>query len=313
MKTLQLREGGEMPALGLGTWKSKPGEVGEAVKTAIEAGYRHIDCAAVYQNEAEIGSAFAEIFAEGKIRREDLWITSKLWNNAHRKQEVRPALERTLQDLQLEYLDLYLIHWPVALQSGITFPKTAADFLPLAEAPYAETWNAMIPLKEEGLATHIGVSNMSIAKLDALIPETDFVPEVNQFEMHPFLPQDSLVAYCRQHGIIITAYSPLGSTDRAGRSMDEPSLLQNEVIEAIARKHDASPAQVLIAWHLKLGNSVIPKSVNPSRIRENLEAEKLILDDNDQHEIDRIYTRFRFVTGNIWEQPETGYHNIWDE
>jgi len=146
-----------MPALGLGTWKSDPGEVYKAVREAIKMGYRHIDCAMIYQNEAEIGQAFSDAFKDGDVKREELWITSKLWNNAHIKDDVQPALENTLKDLQLDYLDLYLIHWPVALKPGVGFPSSEDDFLSLKEVPTAVTWSGMEECKKVGLAKHIGV------------------------------------------------------------------------------------------------------------------------------------------------------------
>ena len=167
MSKLSYSNGDQMPALGLGTWKSAPGEVKQAIIQALQIGYRHLDCAAIYKNEAEIGEAIAECIEQGIVKREDLWITSKLWNNAHRKEEVEVALSKTLSDLGLDYLDLYLVHWPVAFKNEIEFAQGSDDYLSLSEVPLSETWRAMQELQNKGLAKHIGTSNFSQKKLQA--------------------------------------------------------------------------------------------------------------------------------------------------
>ena len=235
MKELTFANGDTMPALGLGTWKSAPGEVGRAIEEAIDLGYRHFDCAWIYQNEAEIGRAFQRVFARGDVTREELWITSKLWCNRHRDGEVAPALEGTLRDLACEYLDLYLVHWPVALAHDVVGPANRGDFLPLSEVPLRETWGAMERCAELGLTRHVGVSNYSVKHLSAHL-DADIVPEVNQVEMHPYLQQPELLRFCGEHGIHLTAYSPLGSSDRPEtmKAADEPVLLADPAIAAIA-------------------------------------------------------------------------------
>jgi alcohol dehydrogenase (NADP+) len=315
MQKLKFSNGDQMPAIGLGTWKSGKGEVGKAVITAIENGYRHIDCAATYGNEAEIGEAFEKILTQGKVKREELWITSKLWNNAHRKDDVIPALKQTLQDLKLEYLDLYLIHWPVAFKPGVEFPQNDDEYLSLSEVPVTETWQMMVEAKKSGLVKHIGVSNFSIPKLRDLLSKTNEPPEMDQVELHPYLQQKELMNFCASNNIFLTGYSPLGSGDRASsmKAEDEPSLLENETISEIAAKHHASTAQVLIKWHLTRGNAVIPKSTNPKRIIENLKSADLDLDKEDLVKIEKIDRHFRYVNGKFFVTKGNSYENIFND
>ncbi|MFV9482211.1 aldo/keto reductase [Christiangramia sp. OXR-203] len=315
MKTLKFKNGDHMDAIGLGTWKSEKGEVANAVKIALNNGYKHIDCAATYGNEAEVGEAFAEVFGKGDIKREDVWVTSKLWNNAHKKEDVIPALKQTLKDLQLEYLDLYLIHWPVAFKPDVSFPEKAEDFLSLEEVPLIETWKEMIKAKEQGLVKHIGVSNFSIEKLEELMNDTDHAPEMNQVELHPYLQQDKLLEFCSRNGINVTGYSPLGSGDRSDemKADDEPSLLENPVINKIAKKHGASAGQILIKWSEQRGTAVIPKSTNEGRIKENLQSAGFQLDEDDLKEIADLDDHFRYVTGKFFEMEGNSYENIYND
>ncbi|MCM4158009.1 aldo/keto reductase [Gramella sp. AN32] len=315
MKKLKFKNGDQLDAIGLGTWKSKKGKVTDAVKIALNNGYKHIDCAATYGNEAEVGAAFAEVFKNGKIKREDIWVTSKLWNNAHLKDDVIPALKETLKDLKLDYLDLYLIHWPVAFKPDAKNPKGADDFLSLEEAPIIETWEALIEAKKQGLVRHIGVSNFSKEKLKDLISKTDEIPEMNQVELHPYLQQNELLEFCSKHGIHLTAYSPLGSGDRPDgmKADDEPSLLENPVIKKIAKKHGASEGQILINWSMQRGTAVIPKSTNEGRIKENLMSAGFQLDEDDLREIAGLDKHFRYVNGKFFELEGNSYSNIYDE
>ncbi|MCY2688219.1 aldo/keto reductase [Salinimicrobium sp. TH3] len=314
MEILKFKNGDKMPAIGLGTWKSDKGKVGQAVKIALNNGYRHVDCAATYGNEAEIGNAFNEIFKEGKIKREDVWVTSKLWNDSHRKEHVIPALKQTLKDLQLDYLDLYLMHWPVAFKHGVSFPSKDEDYLSLEEVPLIETWNAMIEAKKQGLVKHIGVSNFSSKKLDDLMSKTNEIPEMNQVELHPFLPQPELLQFCKENNIHCTAYSPLGSGDRSEqmKAKDEPSLLKEPAILEVAKKHDVSPAQVLIKWGVDRGTAVIPKSTSKDHIISNLESINLELDEEDHKKIAGIKRNFRYVNGEFFVTPGNSYNNIYD-
>ena len=307
----------EMPKLGLGTWKSEPGEVVDAVKTALRLGYRHIDCAAIYGNEAEIGQALAESFADGVVAREDVWITSKLWNDHHAREHVRAGIEKTLSDLRLDYLDLYLVHWPVALRHGVMIPEKAEDLVPLDEMPLLETWRGMEALNEAGLARAIGVSNFSVKKLEALLAEAAIPPSANQVELQPYLQQPALKEFCDARGIELTAYSPLGSRDRPDefKAPDELDLFQDPTITAIAERLGATPAQVLIRWAIARGTSVIPKSVNPGRMQQNLDATRLELSDDDMAAIAALDKHRRYITGSFWTQFGGAYtlENLWDE
>ena len=315
MKEIKFKNGDSMQAVGLGTWKATGDEVKMAVKEAVKAGMRHIDTAMVYQNESEIGEAIKELIDDGVVSREDLFITSKLWNDAHKSEDVLPALKESLRKLQLDSLDLYLIHWPVAFKPGVFFPSEQEQYLPLEEAPLADTWAEMERAKEQGLSKHIGVSNFSVTKLKDLISKSRTVPEVNQVELHPLLQQNDLYSYCKDNDIILTAYSPLGSGDRDAsmKSGDEPSLFQIPEIKNIAEKHNVSPAQVLVGWHVQRDCSVIPKSTNPKNIRSNHEAGSLSLDDSDMETIASLDRNYRFINGKFFEAPEAGYTNVYDE
>ena len=317
MRQLTFSNGDTMPAIGLGTWKSAPGEVHDAVIAAIKAGYRHIDCAAIYGNEPEIGQALSEVFSQGIAQREDLWITSKLWNSAHEQADVLPALKKTLGDLQLEYLDLYLMHWPVALQSGIGFPETGDDFLSLEDVPLTETWKAMKDCLDQGLVRHIGVSNFSVKKIESLLQKSVHAPEMNQVEMHPLLQQKELLSYCHSKDVHITAYSPLGSGDRPDRlkKEDDINLLEEETIAQIAEKHNCSAAQVLLSWGVERGTAVIPKSVNPKRLEQNLAAADVSLDEDDMQKIAQLDRHSRYIDGATWtiEGSPLTMATLWDE
>ncbi|MEM8778934.1 MAG: aldo/keto reductase [Cyanobacteria bacterium P01_G01_bin.49] len=316
MSDLTLNNDNLIPQLGLGTWKSEPGQVATAVKEALKVGYRHIDCAPVYGNEKEVGQGLKASLANNIVKREDIFITSKLWNNQHAQGDVVPALKQTLADLQLEYLDLFLIHWPIAFKKEVSWATKPEEFIPLSELPLIETWQGMEKAVNEGLVKNIGVSNFSQAKLENLCLNAQIQPCMNQVECHPYLQQDELLAYCQEKGIRLTAYSPLGSKDRTDslRQKDEPILLENSAIKQIAQKHQGTPAQILLKWAIERGTVVIPKSVSPQRIKENFEAQNVPLDSEDMKQIANLNNDYRYVDGSFFAVPNSGYtvENIWD-
>ena len=317
MKYISITNSDAIPALGLGTWKSSNGEAAQAVSKAIDIGYRHIDCASIYQNQKEIGTALNDALKTGRVIREQLWITSKLWNNAHAKKHVQPALERSLKDLQLNYLDLYLIHWPVNFQSNIVFPKRPEEFIAPDDIPIIETWQAMESMVKKGLCRFIGVCNFNLSRLIDLKGQAKIQPLMNQIELHPYLQQIKMLEYCKEHDVLLTAYSPLGSADRpaALKKNNEPSLLNHPIILKIAEERGMTPGQVLLVWGLSRDTVVIPKSVNPKRLQENFLAADLELEDSDILAINELEQGYRFVDGSFFETPGSPYSvaELWKE
>lgn len=308
---------GEMPAIGLGTWKMEDGTATEAVKTALESGYRHIDCAPIYLNEADVGAAFETVFQQGDIKRFDVWVTSKLWCNRHRPDLVKGALEATLADLKLKYLDLFMIHWPIVFRADVHRPEQPEDFVRLEEMPIIDTWRALEACVDAGLCRNIGVCNFSVKKLKSLLPECRIKPSANQVECHPFFPQSDLFEFCKSEQIQLVAYSPLGSGDRPERmrGASDPNLFEHPLIMKIANRRKISTGQVMLAWAVTRGSVAIPKSSNPGRMVENLATGSIELSSQEMASIDSIEILHRYVHGRFWEMPGAPYTvaNLWDE
>jgi aldehyde reductase len=294
---LKLNSGHEIPIFGLGTWKSKPGEVTEAVKHAIDVGYRHIDGAMVYENEPEVGAALKAKLGEGFVKREELFITSKLWCTFHGQESVVPALRKTLSDLGLDYVDMYLIHWPFAFKEGDgLFPTDSNGQMMLSDVDYLETWKGMEEAANLGLAKSIGLSNFNIQQITRVLEVAKIPPATNQIEIHPYLTNEKLVEFCQEKGIVVTGYSPLGSADRPGAKPDDPKLLEDEKLIALGKKHNKSPAQVVLRWAVQRNIVTIPKSVNKKRLEENISIFDFTMSDEDMAYVSSLDRNWRSCT-----------------
>ncbi|XP_066296713.1 aldo-keto reductase family 1 member B1-like [Branchiostoma lanceolatum] len=292
--SVQLPSGVKMPVLGLGTWKSKPGEVTEAVKAAIDAGYRHIDCAFNYGNENEVGAGLKAKFDEGVVKREDMFITSKLWNNFHHPDDVEEAVKKSLTSLGLDYLDLYLIHFPMAYKRGPEMnPKDAEGNVIGEDIPFTDTWKALEACVESGLLRNIGLSNFNSKQIQAVIDVAKVKPAVLQVECHPYLNQKQLLQFAKEKGLVFTAYSPLSSPDRPWAKPGDPSIMEDPKLKPIADKYGKSVAQVLLRWGVQRDTIVIPKSVTPARIQQNIRVFDFALTSQEMETIDGFNVPYR--------------------
>lgn len=265
-KVFTLNTGAAIPAIGLGTWQSPAGEVKAAVFHALKVGYRHIDAAYVYGNEDEVGEGLAEAFKAGLVKREDIFVTTKLWCTYHTR--VEEALDLSLKSLGLEYVDSYLMHWPIPMNPKGNDPKfprhpDGSRDLDLAWS-HAQTWLELEKLLKSGKTKAIGVANYSVPFLEKLLSVATITPAVNQIENHPSLPQQEVVDFCNEKGIHVTAYSPMGSTGG-------PMFSAQAVVE-VAKRKGVKPASVLLSYHIARGSSAVPKSTNPARIEENFKS-----------------------------------------
>ncbi|MEX0791720.1 MAG: aldo/keto reductase [Pirellulaceae bacterium] len=295
-----------MPVIGLGTWKIKPADAAHTVQSAIEMGYRHLDCACDYGNEAEVGEGIQAAIDGGLVKREELWITSKLWNTYHRAEHVRPACLRTLLDLRVDYLDLYLVHFPISLAyvapekrypPGWIYDTQAAEpRMRLDPVPLHETWRAMEQLVEEGLVRNLGVCNFNSPLILDLVSYAEIQPAMLQVEMHPLLAQARLLRLCLDLGLAVTAFSSLGAPSyvELGMASSKDSLLRHPMVSVIADNHGRTQAQVLLRWGTQRGTIVIPKSSRPERLRENLESQNFTLADDEMAALNELDRHRRF-------------------
>ena len=315
-----LYTGAQMPAIGLGTFGSdhvSADQIAEAVKAAARIGYRHFDCASVYGNEAEIGGALAEVMAAG-VKREELWITSKLWNDIHAPQDVIASCEKSLADLRLSYLDLYLVHWPFPNfhPPGCDVSARSKDAKPYIHANYMKTWAAMEELHKRGLVRHIGTSNMTIPKLKLLLRDAKIKPAVNEMELHPHFQQSELFEFVRANGMSPIGYSPLGSPHRPerDRTPEDTSPTDDPVILRIAERHGVHPAVVCIKWAVQRGQTPIPFSANPRNIFNNLlGVTSDPLTEVEMREIAALDRNCRLIKGQVflWKEGQS-WEDLWD-
>ena len=318
--------GDKMPSVGLGLWKLECNKTAESVYNAIKIGYRHIDSAADYGNEHKVGEGIAHALADGLCDREDLWITSKLWNTYHRKEHVTAACLRSLSDLRLDYLNLYLVHFPIALKYvdfSESYPpewlylsgESAPPVMETDAVPLSETWGAMESLVGLELVRHIGVCNYSSGLLHDLMSYAKIRPAMLQIESHPYLTQEPLIRTARSYGISLTAFSPLGSLSYESLDMAtaEDSVLRESVVINAAQRLGVTPAQVVLRWGIQRGLSIIPKTSKISRLRENFSLAGFSLKEDEMSVISALNKNRRFNDPGIFCEEAFGrFHSIYD-
>ncbi len=303
---LTLHSGDQIPSVGLGVWKIDPSEVGAVVSTAIELGYRHLDCACDYGNEEGVGDGIRDALDAEICSRDDLWVTSKLWNTYHAPEHVRPALQKSLDDLGLDYLDLYLIHFPISLMyvpiesryppGWIFNPDAENPQMEFAPVPIQQTWQAMEELVEEGLVKNIGFCNFTTGLITDVLSYARIRPSVLQVELHPYLTQEKLIKYCEQENIAVTGFSPLGALSYVpiGMAEKKESVLEEEAVAEIAERLEKTPAQVVLRWAVQRGTSIVPKTSQKERLKENLDLFDFKLDEADMQAISSLNQNRRF-------------------
>jgi alcohol dehydrogenase (NADP+) len=315
--TYSLYTGSKIPCIGLGTFGSDSVSnetVAATVKKAIYSGYRHIDCASVYGNEKEIGIVFEQIFKSGFIKREDMWITSKVWNNMHDK--VIESCKNTLKDLRIDYLDLFLVHWPFPNYHPpkCDINSRSPEAKPFIHEKFMETWHQMERLVEMGLAKNIGTSNMTVPKLKLLLRDAKIKPSCNEMEIHPHFQQTDLFDFCMNNKIRPIAYCPLGSPNRPDRdrTLQDTVDLEDKLLINIAKRLNTTPSAVAIKWAVQRGQIPIPFSVN--HFSENIEALiKVYLTPYDMAEISKIDKNCRLIKGQVflWKDNQS-WEDLWD-
>ncbi|XP_049738026.1 aldo-keto reductase family 1 member C1-like isoform X1 [Elephas maximus indicus] len=300
---VKLNDGHFIPVLGFGTYAPQEvpkSEAEEATKLAIDAGFRHIDSAYLYENEDKVGQAIRSKIADGIVKREDIFYTSKLWVTFLRPELVRPGLEKSLKKLQLDYVDLYIIHNPMALKPGEELlPKDEHGKLIFDTVDLCATWEALEKCKDAGLAKSIGVSNFNRRQLEMILnkPGLKYKPVCNQVECHPYLNQSKLLNFCKSKDIVLVAYSALGShRDKKWVDQSSPVLLDDPVLGALAKKHKRTPALIALRYQLQRGVVVLAKSYNEKRIKENMQVFEFQLTSEDMKVLDNLNRNFRYVT-----------------
>ncbi len=312
----------EIPKVGLGTFGSDSvnnESIGAAVEYAIKMGWRHIDCASVYGNEDVIGATLKKLFSEGVVKREDLWVTSKLWNDKHAEEDVIPSCKKTLSDLGLDYVDLYLVHWPFPNYHppNCTIDSRSPDAKPYINEDFVKTWRKMEELVEMGLVKRIGTSNMTIKKFEQFLPCATIKPYANELELHPHFQQPELLQYIIDKGIIPIGFCPLGSPGRPERDRTENDTVDMEdpVIVEIAKNHGVHPASICLKWASAKGAIPVPFSTNPRNIDSNFKAVmEDPLTDDEMNAISKIDKKCRLVKGHVflWEEAKD-WEDLWDE
>ncbi len=315
----------QMAAVGLGLWKIDKGDTAQIVTDAIELGYRHLDSACDYGNEVEAGEGIAAAIGKGYCRREDLWITSKLWNTYHRREHVRAACERTLRDLGVDYLDLYLIHFPIALKfvpfeqryppEWFFDPDATEPSMEVDAVPLAETWQAMEELVEAGLVRQIGVCNYNSGLLHDLMAYAKVKPAMLQVESHPYLTQERLLRVAGDLDIAVTAFSPLGALSYVSLDMatNEDSVLLQPPVVAAAERLSRTPAQIVLRWGIQRGTAIIPKTVRRERLQENIALFDFELNAEEMSALSALNENRRFNDPAVFcEQAFGRFYPIYD-